>query len=53
MTRYVIFTDEEIQTLLNHGSVTEWDPEGNRTIYISEDGYRAFTEPADPNTPVS
>lgn len=53
MTRFVIFTEEEIQTLLNHGSVTEWDPEGNRTIYISEEGHRALTDPPNLTIPVS
>lgn len=53
MTRYIIFTEEEIQRLSEHASVTEWDTKGNRTIYISEEGWRALTEPADPTTPVS
>lgn len=53
MTRYVVFTEEELQTLLNHASVTEWDTEGNRTVYISEEGYRALTDPIDSTTPLS
>lgn len=53
MTRYVIFTEEEIQRLSEHASVTEWDPDGNRTIYISEEGHRALTDPPNLTVPVS
>lgn len=53
MTRYIIFTEDEIKRLSEHAPVSEWDFEGNQTVYISEEGYRALTEPADPTTPLS
>lgn len=53
LTRFVIFTEEEIQRLSEHASVTEWDQDGNKVIYVSEDGYRALTDPITPTTLLS
>ena len=49
MTKFIIFSEEEIELLAEDSPVIDVDKDGNRIIYLSEkafDTYRDLTEEA-------